>query len=111
MCYICVNCEDGSVWQSSKDLCSALCHLLLQQQIDRERERSMECYILHVVRDFLVWFFAEHGIVFFIHHVVLLGLSFFSESELYLISVLNGFFEGFLLLLFNGFLCSLSLSL
>ncbi len=35
--------------------------------------------------------FAEHGIVFFLHHVVLLGLSFFSESELYLISVLDGF--------------------
>ncbi len=71
------------------------CHLLLQQQIDREGERFIECYILHVVRDFLVGFFAEHGIVFFLHHVVILALSFFSEFELYLISVLDGFLRVF----------------
>jgi hypothetical protein len=61
-----------------------------------ERERDPWSVLFCMWREvFWFGFFAEHGIVFFLHHVVLLGLSFFSESELYLISVLDGFLRGF----------------
>jgi hypothetical protein len=71
----------------------------------------MECSILHVVRDFLVWFFCWAWYCIFSSSCCP-SWSFFLLWVWVVPNLCVGwFFEGFLLLLFNSFLCSLSLSL